>query len=200
MKTCIRWAGSKKALLPHLRRYCSEIKCRYIEPFCGSACLFFDVEPREAILGDINSELITTYRAIKLDTSNVIECLKRSHISESNYYALRNLDTSLLSDVEIAARFLFLNRLCFNGIYRTNRQGRFNVPYAHPKSKVKFEWDAIFQMAELLDRASLRNEDFETVLQEAEKGDFVYLDPPYAISKRRVFTEYHGHYILEESI
>jgi DNA adenine methylase len=96
-----------------------------------------------------------------------------------------------LSDTEVAARFLFLNRLCFNGIYRTNRAGGFNVPFAKPKNAVVFDLEGFKQLGSLLGRATLLNADFEEVLKEANEGDFVYLDPPYAVSKRRVFAEYH---------
>jgi DNA adenine methylase len=191
MKTAIRWAGSKKALLPELRRHWVGQTSRYIEPFCGSACLFFEVEPQDAILSDINKELITTYRAIRAQPSKVIECLSRFPITEAHYYKTRLVDPCTLSDIEVAARFLFLNRLCFNGIYRTNLKGHFNVPFGLPKSTVKFDFDTILTMSALLSRASLLHSDFEVVLGEAESGDFVYLDPPYAVAKRRVFAEYH---------
>jgi DNA adenine methylase len=191
MKTPIRWAGSKKTLLPTLRKFWINPEARYIEPFCGSACLFFDIEPKEAILNDINGELITTYRALRADPSRVVERLLRFKRSESSYYRERAISPSTLSDTEVAARFLFLNRLCFNGIYRTNRAGSFNVPFAKPKNAIVFDLESFTQLGSLLGRATLLNADFEDVLKEANEGDFVYLDPPYALSKRRVFAEYH---------
>ena len=202
MKTPIRWAGSKKALLPILRNYWAGSQGRYIEPFCGSACFFFDVEPRRAVLGDINSDLIIAYRELRRDPSRVIECLLRLPVSESNYYRVRRLSRSELSDAESAARFLFLNRLCFNGIYRTNLEGDFNVPYAHPKPncEVKFDRDEIYRTGMLLRRATLFNADFDEVLQEARKGDFVYLDPPYAVARRRIFSEYHPDSFSESDV
>jgi DNA adenine methylase len=200
MKTPIRWAGSKAAMLPVLRSCWGRGGSRYIEPFCGSACLFFDIEPREAILSDINAELIDAYRAIRAETSKVIECLKRFRVSESTYYKVRKVDPFSLSIVELAARFLFLNRLCFNGIYRTNLRGQFNVPYAHPKNAVSFDEDSIWEAANLLSRATLIRADFEEVLGEARKGDFVYLDPPYAVRRRRVFSEYHPDSFSEDDV
>lgn len=191
MITPIRWAGSKKALLPELRKYWGAAQGRYVEPFCGSACLFFDIEPREAILGDINQELITTYRAIRSSPSHIMDRLSRMPKTKSNYYRTRAINPSTLSDVEVAARFIFLNRLCFNGIYRTNTQGQFNVPYARPKGRINFEFETFAQMSSLLERAVLLNDDFENVLSEVERGDFVYLDPPFAVARRRVFSEYH---------
>jgi DNA adenine methylase len=191
MKTPIRWAGSKKSLLQELRKYWVASGGRYVEPFCGSACFFFDIEPSRAILGDINHELITTYRAIRSSPARVMECLSRLPKTKASYYTLRAKLPAALSEIETAARFIFLNRLCFNGIYRTNLKGEFNVPYARPKGRTKFDYEALADMSGLLKRATLLNEDFESVLSEVERDDFVYLDPPYAVARRRVFAEYH---------
>jgi DNA adenine methylase len=187
----IRWAGSKRALLPKLRKYWLKPNARYIEPFCGSGCLFFDLEPAVAVLGDINPELIATYRAIRNHPGQVIESLLRLKISRQTYYRLRAINPFSLSDSELAARFLFLNKLCFNGIYRTNQKGMFNVPYGAPKTKAKFDPSQLLEASQMLKRVTLLNADFEATARTAENGDFVYLDPPYAVSNRRVFKEYH---------
>jgi DNA adenine methylase len=200
MKTPIRWAGSKKALLPSLRALWPGPDARYVEPFCGSACFFFDVAPKSAVLGDINSELITTYRALKADFGLVLECLRRLKLGKRSYYRLRSIDPASLSEPEQAARFLFLNRFCFNGIYRTNAAGTFNVPYGDPKGTVSFNIELLREAASLLKSATLINGDFEKVLDEAQAGDFVYLDPPYAVAKRRVFAEYHPDSFSERDI
>ena len=200
MKTPLRWAGSKKALLPTLRTFWNCGRGRYIEPFCGSACLFFDLEPDEAVLGDINSELISTYRTLASRPSNVMECVLRWKPTEQNYYKLRTLDPFSLSEVELAARFLFLNRLCFNGIYRTNAAGKFNVPFGHPKSAVRFDTGVYLAASSLLKRATLVHGDFEEALADADTGDFVYLDPPYAVSSRRVFSEYRPEGFSEKDL
>ena len=198
MKTPIRWAGSKKALLPMLRGYFQSR--RYIEPFCGSACFYFDVEPKEAVLCDINPELIRTYRAVRRDASRVIECLMRFRATEDEYYSVRSISPDSLGDIELAARFLFLNRLCFNGIYRTNSAGGFNVPFGRPKGNVRFDVEGIRQAGSVLQGAVLLDGDFEEALSEAVRGDFVYLDPPYAISARRVFAEYHPNSFQEQDL
>jgi DNA adenine methylase len=192
MNPVVRWAGSKRALVPALTKYWNQTNGRYIEPFCGSGCLFFAVEPDHGILGDINFELITTYRALRADPVRVIECLLRLPVTKSTYYRLRAINPLELSDCEIAARFLLLNRLCFNGIYRTNRSGHFNVPFATPKRKVKFDPTLLIQASNLLKGATLLEGDFEATLASAEAGDFVYLDPPYVLSQRRMFSEYHA--------
>ena len=200
MRTPIRWAGSKKALLPLLKRHWPGAETRYVEPFCGSACLFFDIEPQEAILSDLNAELITTYRIISLFPEKIAECLRRYPLTKEQYYSLRSINPNTISDVELAARFIFLNRFCFNGIYRTNRAGHFNVPFATPKYAPTIDIDGIISLSEILRRATLVNADFEMVLAQTERGDFVYLDPPYAVRKRRIFAEYHPDSFSERDI
>jgi DNA adenine methylase len=189
MRSFLRWAGSKKQLLPILGKYWSSRYSRYIEPFAGSSCFFFHIEPASAILGDVNGELISALRAIKLDVGRVIECLRRFPRSELNYYRVRRIDPSCLGLYEAAARFLYLNSLCFNGLYRTNSAGQFNVPYCPPGHKTVPE-PLLIQAAGLLNRATLLVRDFEETMTMAGVGDFVYLDPPYALSGRRVFSEY----------
>ena len=190
MNPLIRWAGSKRQLLRKLRNYWLNPNARYIEPFCGSACLFFDLEPPHAVLGDLNDELIATYRAVRSNAGLVIECLGRLRLGKTSYYKIRSSNPLLLSDAETAARFLYLNQNCFNGIYRTNQSGRFNVPYGPPKTKRKINIAHIASAASLLQRATLISGDFESTLRRVERGDFVFIDPPYAVADRRIFAEY----------
>ena len=192
MNPLIRWAGSKRQLLIKLRRYWQNPLARYVEPFCGSACLFFDLEPPHAVLGDLNDELIATYRAVRSDAGLVIECLRRLRLGESSYYKIRSIDPLFLSDAETAARFLYLNQNCFNGIYRTNQCGHFNVPYGPPKTKRKINVAHVASAARLLRRAILISGDFEATLRRVERGDFVFIDPPYAVADRRIFAEYQA--------
>jgi len=191
MNSFIRWAGSKRQLLSKLKAFWPGGKTRYIEPFCGSACLFFDLEPQTAILGDVNSELITTYEVLQRDVDSVCDYLRRLPKGERNYYKLRSFDPEDLSETEKAARFIYLNRHCFNGIYRTNKAGKFNVPCGKRSKTADIDFDQIVGAAHLLKRATLINSDFATTLEQVEKGDFVYLDPPYAVSDRKIFAEYH---------
>lgn len=191
MKPIIRWAGSKRQLLSKLTSYWRDSEARYIEPFAGSACLFFHLEPRNAVLGDLNEELVTTYRALKRDPALVWECLRRIPTGKGTYYRLREQDPATLAPSIAAARFLYLNRNCFNGIYRTNRQGKFNVPYGPPRGGGTMKFARLLEAAVLLKRATLLNADFEETLRFVQKGDFVYLDPPYAVIERRIFSEYH---------
>src|SRR5258708_201479 len=129
MKSIFRWAGSKRQLLPLLEGYWSRDFGRYVEPFAGSACFFFRLMPERALLADINKELICAYRQIKADALKVHNSLKKLSTGSDTYYQQRSLDPVYLSPNARAARFIYLNRYCFNGLYRTNQRGEFNVPY-----------------------------------------------------------------------
>lgn len=190
MRSFIRWAGSKRMLLPQLRLYWTGGRRRYIEPFCGSACLFFDVQPEQAILGDLNEELVCALRAIRSQPYVVLECLNRLPRGRSGYYSVRKAAPSALAEADRAARFLYLNHYCFNGIYRTNAAGAFNVPYGPPKSGRPLDESLIIDASKALRNTVLTHGDFERTLEHVQPGDFVYLDPPYCLDSRRVFKEY----------
>ena len=190
MKPLIRWAGSKRSIVQRLARYWPSDAERYVEPFAGSACLFFELNPPHAVLADLNDELIKTYRAVRSDPDLVIACLRRLPKGRQGYYSVRQQSPRMLSDCEVAARFLYLNRNCFNGLYRTNRSGEFNVPYGPPKKTVKDFEQRIVDTSLALRTAEILEADFEDTLYSVQCGDFVYLDPPYAVSSRRVFAEY----------
>lgn len=186
----LRWAGSKRKVLPQILEVLPEKYNRYVEPFAGSACLFYSLKPKAAILGDINSELINTYLQIKTDVQSVMRKLSRMTISEEEYYRVRALDPSKLKEVQRAARFVYLNRLCFNGLYRTNKKGQFNVPYGGKKCGAMPDRKALILCSEALKNTRLISGSFEKTISYVRPGDFVYLDPPYCISSRRIFNEY----------
>jgi DNA adenine methylase len=192
MDAFIRWAGSKKQLLPFLSSFWKMSFNRYIEPFAGSACLFFSLEPRKAILGDLNSDLINMLRMVKQQPNLVVEALSRLPIGERAYYRIRDADHMLLTEVEQAAIFIYLNKFCFNGLYRTNKSGKFNVPYGDTKGSNTIDAQKIFNASHMLQRAQLVCSDFYPLLQLATKGDFVYMDPPYFVRGTRVFSEYQA--------
>jgi DNA adenine methylase len=186
----LRWAGSKRQLLPKLIPYYDGDR-RYIEPFAGSAALFFALRPKRAVLSDVNAELIDALKSIRDYPEVVYKQVLRYPVGEESFYRLRALDPASLQPAERAARFLFLNRFCFNGLYRTNRSGRFNVPFAAHKTGGIPTWKKFSQAAALLKRAAVKCGDFESVLASSVRsGDFVYLDPPYAVSNRRMFRQY----------
>ena len=187
----LRWAGSKRRLLPILRTFWTDNHHRYIEPFAGSACLFFELKPPKAILGDLNPELIATYIEVKYRMSAVLEELKAIPTSsKAEYIRLRSLDTSKMTPHARAARFIYLNRFCFNGIYRTNLAGQFNVPFSGDRCGAMPADEVFNQCSSRLRGTRFINGDFESVLAHARPGDLVYMDPPYAVQARRVFREY----------
>lgn len=181
MRPIIRWAGSKRQLLPHLARHIPKTFGRYIEPFAGSACLFFQIAPVHAILGDVNADLISMYRQLRkypLKLHTTVAAIPRT---PERYYAVRSRDPTTLDPFQRAVRFLYLNRNCFNAVYRVNKRGMFNVPWGtntgELPSAVEFRTSAAALRA-----AELVTADFGAVLDQARPGDFVYLDPPYSTS------------------
>ena len=186
----LRWAGSKRQIVPTLARYCNDNFKRYVEPFAGSACLFFHLAPQTALLGDINNELLATYRHVRLRYQEVSKLLRKMRKGEREYYKIRSLQPDRLPPAKRAARFIYLNRYCFNGLYRTNGSGGFNVPYGGRGSGSLPSSEALQRASSLLKRATLINGDFEKVLDRVKQGDFVYMDPPFSVSERRVFKEY----------
>lgn len=189
----LRWAGSKRKLLPSLVPYwLASGACRYLEPFVGSGALFFALGPAEAVLSDLNSDLIETYRAIAHTPNAVSRALANLPRSRATFLRLRG-DQRALSPSGRAARFIYLNRHCFNGLYRTNSAGQFNVPYAPAKAGAVPNRVRLRAIAALLQGAKLAAGDFEGVTaHHVRPGDFVYLDPPYAVANRRIFRQYNG--------
>ena len=185
-----RWAGSKRQLVPELASYWNEEGARYVEPFAGSACLFFKLQPAVAILGDINRELINTYELVRSQPRDLSRALRIWRNEADEYYRVRALDPVALSEVERAARFIYLNRFCFNGLYRTNRSGGFNVPYGGRKTGALPSLEQLLSTSDLLSGAELVPGDFSVVLGRVRAGDFVYLDPPFSVTGRRIFKEY----------
>lgn len=174
----LRWAGSKRAQVGLLARFLPSRYRAYIEPFAGSACLFFHLTPPRAILGDRNADLIGFYHALARSPHRLLAELSKYDASGDDYYILRSQEFPSKS-IRRAAQFLYLNRFCFNGVYRTNRIGRFNVPRGHHTGRLPTA-DDLFVASRVLANACQYAADFEDTVALAERGDFVYLDPPYA--------------------
>jgi DNA adenine methylase len=189
-KPFLRWAGSKRKLVKALGSYWCDTYDRYVEPFAGSACLFLDINPDKALLADKNRLLIETYEMICQKPSQIYDAVKKIPRTSNTYYKMRELSVSTLTKFDRAVRFIYLNRNCFNGIYRTNRQGKFNVPFASDGVGAFITKAEFLITAERFRKAELRAWDFGTTLRYVQKGDFVYLDPPYVVESRRVFREY----------
>ena len=184
----IRWAGSKRQLLPTLVRLSpKQFRC-YYEPFAGSACLFFALNPDRAVLGDINAELLNAWHAIRQDHRLIRDSLTALPVSKEYYQQIRAEVPQKMSPVQRAVRFLYLNRFCYNAVYRTNQSGQFNVPMGTKTGGFPNQ-SAFAHAAASLSKAELRLGDFEACLTSASEGDFAYLDPPYSGSRR-----YSGEY------
>ena len=184
-----RWAGSKKGVL-HLLRQCAPSSYnRYIEPFAGSACLFFALNPRRAVLADFNAELMHAYRLLAMHPRIVTRTAAGLPEVDTDYYAIRALDPDGLSEIDRAARFLYLNRHCFNGVYRTDRKNRFNVPRGTRAGQPLSEAEAV-RCSLALRRSELLTGDFDATLAKARRDDFVYIDPPYTSTSRTTYGEY----------
>lgn len=187
-KQIIRWAGSKKKLVPFLLDNVPHDYERYIEPFCGSACLFFELNPDKALLCDINPELINVFNLMR-NSVDFYDDLVSIPATKEEYYRIRELNVSDMSEKERAVRFLYLNRYCFNGVYRTNKAGKFNVPWGSKTGSIPSK--SVFEYASsLLLNAEIRNLDYKKTAEEVLPNDFVYLDPPYSKSGR--FTGEYG--------
>ena len=188
LRPVLRWAGSKRKLVHVLAAQAPVRFDRYIEPFCGSACLFFSLRPTKAVLGDRNSALIETYRVLRRHPRLLTRAL-RAFGGPAEYYAVRSMSPEALTSIEAAARFVYLSRFCFNGVYRTNRDGAFNVPRGINTGNIPTDTE-FYRTSIALRSAELRNCDFDACLTDVRAGDFVYLDPPYGSSTRDCYGEY----------
>jgi DNA adenine methylase len=192
----LKWAGGKQRLLSQYATYfppISEIG-RYFEPFIGSAAVFFCLQPPQAILSDRNEKLVAVYRMVQQDVEGVIRALQPYRNEAEYYYAVRAQEPADLSPVEQAARLIYLNKTCYNGLYRENSKGEFNVPFGRYKNPTICDAPRLRSAAQALQKAVLRVADFATVAEAAEAGDFVYFDPPYApLSPTSSFTGYDRH-------
>ncbi len=189
----LRWAGSKKKALPILREYFTSEYSTYYEPFAGSARLFFDLPFKKAVLSDVNKDLINLYKQIKKDPHEIYDRLVNISISSKKYYEIRKLqnDKSQTDKVDKAVRFLYLNKFCFNGLYRTNSNGDFNVPYSNVIKGTHVQRDFLLSASKKLKNVKLIQGDFEKIIKERPiKNDIVYLDPPYAVNNRNIFNQY----------
>ena len=190
VRSPVRWAGSKRKLLPSLDLYWHDRGQKYIEAFAGSACLFFHLRPAVAVLNDANQELVDAYRVLASQPILLHSTLCDLSVNREVYEWFRSTFVPRDS-FEAAVRFFYLNRFCFNGIYRTNKKGGFNVPFASYKTGDFPNLRNWREAAGALKTAQLESDDFEVVVRRhVEKGDFVYLDPPYAVSNRRIFKQY----------
>jgi len=202
LRPFLKWAGGKRQLLPEIVKYVPKMtsKHTYYEPFIGGGALLFELQPPKAVINDSNTELINCYKVIRDSLDELIEELSKDKYSnsETSYYEMRDLDRStkkyeILSEVEKAARIIYLNKTCYNGLFRVNSQGQFNVPFGRYKNP-NFLDDAVLRAVNKYlnsNNITLLNQDFAEAVKDAKRGDFVYFDPPYdPVSETASFTGY----------
>jgi DNA adenine methylase len=190
----LKWAGGKSQLLKQYGPFFSRREAiqGYYEPFLGSAALFFHLQPSEACLADVNEKLVEIYLVVQREVERLIEVLGRFRNNEEEYYLTRSQNPAELSGVERAARLIYLNKTCYNGLYRENKKGAFNVPFGRYKNPTICDPTRLRTASAALQGVKLQVGDFEEVVEPARPGDFVYFDPPYApLNATSNFTSYN---------
>ena len=198
VKSFLKWAGGKRQLINVISQYLPENYQTYYEPFIGGGALLFYLQPSKAIIGDINAELINCYQVVKNSYSELIDELNK-HVNNKDYFEhVRSWDRDESyinrSPTEKAGRIIFLNKTCFNGLYRVNLNGQFNTPFGRYKNPSIVDIETLNDVSYYLNKSSLQilNVDFQDCLIDARENDFVYLDPPYdVISGTANFTAYN---------
>ena len=194
----VKWAGGKRQLIPQIRERMPEKYNDYYEPFVGGGAVIFDLLPANAMINDINKALVNTYRRICNEPDDFLKEVNRLdndmwEDGKKYYYSIREHYNDKLMrseyDVELAALFVFINKHCFNGLYRVNGKGLFNVPYNNSR-RVSVDEDVIMTTSEYLQGVTIIDGDFEQACKNARKGDFVFIDSPYAPLNPTAFEAY----------
>lgn len=201
----LKWAGGKRYIIESILKSKPKDFDIYYEPFLGAGAVLFEIQPAKAIINDLNEELINTYLIIKNNVENLINDLRKHKNDSDYYYKIRELDRHKsykgLSDLEKASRIIYLNKTCYNGLFRVNSQGYFNVPFGKYTNPNILNEQVLRTVSEYLNYAdiSFLNKDFEESLKNIDKGSFVYFDPPYdPISDSSSFTGYNLHGFKKE--
>ena len=201
----LKWAGGKRQLISQMYKYFPKNFNKYIEPFVGGGAVLFYLKSKFSIIIDINEELINCYKVIKNNVTELIKLLKTHKNEKDYYYKVRALDRDeekfkKFSNIEKASRMIYLNRCCYNGLYRVNSKGQFNVPFGRYKNPNFCDEENLLAVSKALENVKIIHDSFELCLDYAEKGDFVYFDPPYyPISKTSSFTSYTKENFREDS-
>jgi DNA adenine methylase len=192
----LKWPGGKRQLLPELRRAMPTAYHRFFEPFIGGGALFFTLHPLHGYISDINPDVVNLYQVVRSHVEDLLASLRHHHNTRQYYYSLRNADRTpeyaSWSSVERASRMLYLNRTCYNGLYRMNASGHFNVPFGnYAKPRIADE-ENLHACSALLRSTEIALASFDGMEGIAQPGDFVYFDPPYTPrSKTSSFTQYY---------
>lgn len=205
-----KWTGGKRQLLPVIKSLMPDNYSHYFEPFVGGGALFFELAPEKAVINDFNSELINCYQQIKEEPQKLIDLLTkhRENNSKEYYLELRSVDRddriNEMTDIERAARIMYMLRVDFNGLYRVNSKNQFNVPYGRYKNPKIVDAKLILSISQYLNSSNIKilTGDFEKAVQDASAGDFVYFDPPYIpLSETSAFTSYtHEGFSYEDQV
>lgn len=212
-KPFVKWAGGKSGLIASLIPFVPKNFNSYFEPFVGGGALFFYLKNQKILnskkiyINDKNSQLINAYKQIKINPHEILEeleILNKKH-SEETFYRIRNLDRNsdfyFLSEVFKAARFIYLNKTCYNGLCRYNSKGHFNTPIGNYKNPKIYDKELIFSVHKALKNVLITNNDFESALLKVKKGDFIYFDPPYfPLNKTSSFVNYTDNFLAKEQI
>lgn len=194
----VKWVGGKRQLIPEIEKYIPSHYTTYYEPFIGGGAVLFHLQPKKAIVNDINEELINLYQVIKDNVDELIEDLKKHKNEPDYFYKIRELDRDMgkyqnLSSVERASRIHYLNKTCYNGLFRVNSQGQFNTPFGRYKNPNIVNEVTLRAVSKYFNSANISFKccDFEEAVKWARKDSFVYFDPPYdPVSDTSSFTGY----------
>ena len=194
----LKWVGGKRQLMSEIEKVLPKTYTTYYEPFIGGGAVLFELQPKKAVINDVNGELINLYNVIKDDVELLIEDLKKHENTPEYFYSIRELDRKKdkyenLSNVEKASRIVYLNKTCFNGLFRVNKAGEFNSPFGKYKNPNIVDEVTLRAVSKYFNKADIKilNGDFEASLKGIRKGAFVYLDPPYdPVSNSANFTGY----------
>ena len=191
----LRYPGGKnrilKFIMPKLPNK-DQIKGMYVEPFVGSGAVFFCLNPHKALLSDINVELIELLKGIKNNPSDVWRIFKNFPATKTSFYEIRSINTESKSLEYRSARILYINRTCFKGMWRYNKQGGFNVGYGGQDRRWAIDEENLREVSKRLKKASIKQKDFEEILDACQKGDFVFLDPPYSAGKKEMTDSHYN--------
>ena len=203
VKPFLKWAGGKRQLLLEIKNHLPDNMddLRYFEPFVGAGALFLELQPYRAVINDYNEELILSYKVIKENVIGLIEALK-AHKEQNNddyFYQVREQDRdrdafAALTDVTKAARLIYLNKTCYNGLYRVNSRGHFNVPYGRYANPSIYDEPVLIAIHEYLNQGNIKilNGDFSNAVENAGQDSFIYFDPPYHSRNKTGFTGYQA--------
>jgi len=199
-KPFLKWAGGKSLILPAILEHIPTTFDRYFEPFLGGGALFFNLRPQKARLSDLSEDLVNTYSQVRNYPEEVISLLNEMKYEKSVYYEIRG--KKIEDKFHRAARFIYLNKTCWNGLYRVNSRGEFNVPFGRYTNPLICDEQNLRNVSSVLQKSKVVIADFEEALEDAKQGDLVYLDPPYTTShNNNGFIEYNSKiFSLEDQI